>query len=362
MRVLTVNAGSSSLKLRVLDGDGGVAADRDLRQWEGETEPINEFLAAHAADAVGHRVVHGGDRIVAATALDDEVFRYLESLSPLAPLHQQRCLDGVRAMREAAPGLPAVACVDTAFHRTMPQAAVTYALPRKWNRKWSLRRYGFHGLSHSYAVRRGAEVAGLEPGRGRAVSCHLGAGCSLAAVLDGRCVDTTMGFTPAEGLVMATRSGSVDPGMLGWLVVGGEMDVSELFDGLQRQSGLAGLSGTSGDVREVLDARERGAADAVLAWEVYLHSLLRNVGAMIAVLGGLDLLVLTGGVGENQPGLRAELAQSLGFLGVSIDPERNAVARADGDVSGGRARVRTVVVSAREDLEIARQTREVLAR
>ncbi|MEV0697504.1 acetate/propionate family kinase [Saccharopolyspora sp. NPDC050389] len=356
MRVLTVNAGSSSLKLGLLDGDEPVAEEA-LERWEGGPEPIRRFLDEHGAAAVGHRVVHGGTRVVAATVVDDEVLAYLDSLTELAPLHQPRAIAGLRAARTAAPGTPSVACVDTAFHAGLPAAAATYALPREWNRQWSLRRYGFHGLSHSYAVVRGAELAGLPPREGRVLCCHLGAGASMAAVRDGRCVDTTMGFTPEEGLVMNTRSGTVDPGLLGWLMTTKSVAPQELFEVLATRSGLAGLSGVSGDLRDVLAARERGDADAALAFDVYRHSLVRHAGAMVAVLGGLDLLVFTGGIGEHQPPVRAAVCEALAFAGAAADPGLNAEASADADITAPGAAVRTVVVQAREDLEIARQTR-----
>ena len=358
MRVLTVNAGSSSLKLRLLDGDSLVRS-HDLQRWDGESEPIAAFLAEHGADAVGHRVVHGG-RMTGPAVVDGESLSYVESLAELAPLHQPRAVAGVRAAMEAAPWTPSVICVDTAFHAALPDAAATYALPREWNRRWSLRRYGFHGLSHGYAVIRGARIAKVAPNRGRVLSCHLGAGASLAAVRDGRCLDTTMGFTPGEGLVMATRCGSVDPGLIGWLVESGGMPENDVFDALQARSGIAGLSGTSGDLRDVLAAREQGDPDAALAFAVFLHSLIAHAGAMIAAMGGLDLLVFTGGVGEHQPPVRAALCHALEFLGVKADFARNEQAREDADLSWRGAEVRTVVVTAREDLEIARQTRSVL--
>ncbi|GAB2682240.1 acetate kinase [Saccharopolyspora gloriosae] len=359
MRVLTVNAGSSSLKLRLLHDDEQVAG-HDVQRWRGEAEPIRDFFHEHGAQAIGHRVVHGGPKVLGPALLDDRLVDHLAGLTDLAPLHQARALDGIRAAGECAPATPAVACVDTAFHTTLPEAARTYALPKEWNERWTLRRYGFHGLSHAYASRRGAEIAGIAAGR--VLSCHLGAGASLAAVRGGRCVDTTMGFTPDEGLVMATRSGSIDPGLLGWLLTSGKVGVDELCTTLQKRSGLAGLSGGSGDLRDVLAARTDCDLDAELAYDVYAHSLLRHAGAMVAAMGGLDLLVFTGGVGEHQPPLRAELAENLGFLGVEVDSERNAATGTDADISTNSAAVRTVVVESREDVEIARQTREVLTR
>ncbi|WP_245775792.1 acetate/propionate family kinase [Saccharopolyspora flava] len=359
MRVLTVNAGSSSLKLALLDGDE-LVDEHHAERWDGEPGPIAEFLDTHGAEVIGHRVVHGGDRVTEATIVDDDVQSYLESLTELAPLHQPRAVEGIRVARRVAPEVPSVVCVDTAFHARLPTAAATYALPREWNERYGVRRYGFHGLSHSYAVRRGAELAGLEPGRGKVLSCHLGAGASMAAVLDGRSVDTTMGFTPEEGLVMNTRSGSIDPGLLGWLIDARGVAPQEVFEALATRSGIAGLSGGSGDLRDVLDARENGDHDAATAFDVYRHSLVRHAGAMLAVLGGLDLLVFTGGIGEHQPPVRAAVGSALVFAGAAIDPARNIHAE-EGEISAAGAGARSVVVRAREDLEIARQSRVAVA-
>lgn len=359
MRVLTVNAGSSSLKLALLDGDQ-LVDEQHLQRWHGEAEPVRAFLAEHGADAIAHRVVHGGTSITGPRAVDDELVGLLESLTELAPLHQPRALLGLRAAREADPTVPSVVCVDTAFHANLPPAAATYALPREWNRRWGVRRYGFHGLSHAHAVRRGAELTGLEPGLGKVLSCHLGAGASMAAVVDGTCVDTTMGFTPEEGLVMNTRSGSIDPGLLGWLLTDQGVDPAELFDVLATRSGLAGLSGTSGDLRDVREAAQRGDADAALAERVHRHGLVRHAGSMLAVLGGLDLVVFTGGLGEHHPRLRSVVCDALACAGVLIDADLNARADEDVDLTARRSAVCTAVVQAREDLEMSRQTTQLL--
>jgi acetate kinase len=251
------------------------------------------------------------------------------------------------------PGTPAVACFDTAFHATLPAAAATYAVPAAWRERWGLRRYGFHGLSHAYASRRAAELTGAR----RIVTCHLGAGASLAAVRDGRSVDTTMGFTPLEGLVMATRSGSVDPGLLLWLLEREGVGVREMAEALEHDSGLLALAGTA-DMREVLARADEGAQ---LALDVYCHRLRAGIAAMAAALDGLDALVFTGGVGERAPAVRAAAADGLRFLGVALDGGRNDAANGDADVSAAGAPVRTLVVSAREDLEIAAQVRALLA-
>jgi acetate kinase len=347
VRILVVNAGSSSLKLRLLGPDDELEAERDL-------DPDDHDALADAAaglprpDAIGHRVVHGGDRFREAVRIDGEVLVALRELVDLAPLHLPAALDGIDAVASVVPGVPAIACFDTAFHATLPAAAATYALPREWRERLGLRRYGFHGLSHAYAARRGAVP--------RVVSCHLGAGASLAAVRDGRCVDTTMGFTPMEGLVMATRSGSVDPGLVLWLLRH-RFDADGVERGLDREGGLLALAGDA-DMRAVL---ARDDDEARLAIDVYVHRLRAAVAAMAAAMDGLDALVFTGGVGEHAAAIRERAAAGLGFLGVALDAAANAAATADAEIGAPGAAVRTIVVTAREDLEVARQVRAALA-
>ena len=362
MRVLVVNAGSSSLKLAVIDGGHRVAATT-VERWEGvdHLEPISSFVEeVDNLEAVGHRIVHGGPRLTESVRIDDDVLDYLDSIEDLAPLHNPRAVAGIRAVRQLLPEIPEVACFDTTFHAHLPAAARTYALPRAWNERWNLRRYGFHGLSHSYAVRRGAQLIDRNLSELRVVSCHLGAGASLAAVRAGRSVDTTMGFTPLEGLVMATRSGSVDPGLLLWLLEHGGLTASELGQVLEHQAGLKGLSGTSGDLREVLAARNEDA-DSALAFDVLVHRLVREIGSMTASAQGLDLLIFTGGIGEHSPEVRALVAEDLGFLGVRLADDLNAGATSDADISDEGAAVRTVVVEASEASEIARETSRVMS-
>jgi acetate kinase len=360
VRVLVVNTGSSSLKLSVLDGDL-VEASTTIERWEGgDLGPLRSFVdQAPEVEAVGHRVVHGGPRYRTSVLVDDEVLAHLDSIADLAPLHNPRAVLAMRAVGEVLPGLPNVAAFDTSFHATIPDEAATYALPREWNERFALRRYGFHGLSHAYAVRRGAELAGRSPESSRIVSCHLGAGASLCAVRDGRSVDTTMGFTPLAGLVMQTRVGSVDPGLLLWLLEHGGVDVPTLSAVLEHQSGLKGLGGGSGDLRDLLAAREAGDPAASLAFDVYVHRLVREIGAMAAGAGGLDMLVITGGMGEHSPELRAAAAARLGHLGVELDAGQTDV-RGDADITADGARVHTVVVTAAEDVEVAREVRELL--
>jgi acetate kinase len=363
MRVLVVNAGSSSLKLSVVSPDGTVHAATTVERWEGHGhhEPVKQFLhGLDRVDAVGHRVVHGGPRYRAAAPVADELLDYLESIRDLAPLHNPRAVAGIRVVSELVPAAPAVACFDTSFHATLPAEAYTYALPKEWNVRFGLRRYGFHGLSHAYAVRQAAEVIGAAVPDLRVVSCHLGAGASLAAVRNGVCLDTTMGFTPLAGLVMVTRSGDVDPGLLLWLLQHGGLSVDELDEALENRSGLKGLSGTSGDLRDVLAGRAAGDPDCMLAIDVFVHQLCREVAAMTAAVGGLDVLVMTGGIGEHSPIVRAMVAGRLSYLGVDIDPAANERADADADITGAGAAACTVVVTAREDLEITRQVAELV--
>lgn len=364
-RVLVVNAGSSSLKLRVLDPADALVASADLPP-PGDHDDVAAVADAlrelGPVDAAGHRVVHGGTRYTAPVVVDDEVVAGLEALVPLAPLHQPATLAALAAVRVALPDVPSVACFDTAFHATIPPAAATYALPAAWRERWGLRRYGFHGLSHAYAARRTAELLGLPEDGLRIVTCHLGAGASLAAVRDGRSVDTTMGFTPLEGLVMATRAGSVDPGIVVWLAEHADVPPAEVGAALERQSGLLGLAGTA-DMREIVERADAGDGDAELALAVYVHRLRAGIAAMAASAGGLDALVFTGGVGERSPVVRARAAEGLGFLGVEIDAARNEATAVlpDREIGALGASVRTLVIEAREDLEIARETRQALA-
>ncbi|MFE2755147.1 acetate/propionate family kinase [Actinosynnema sp. NPDC059335] len=354
MRVLVVNAGSSSLKLRLLAADDRVERTADV---EPDPARLGEVLDDWPTpDAVGHRVVHGGTRFTDPVVLDDLVRQALVDLTSLAPLHQPKSLAGLDAVHRLLPDVPAVACFDTAFHTTIPAAAATYAVPRRWRERYAIRRYGFHGLSHAYCARRVAELAPPAP---RIVTCHLGAGASLAAIADGRSVDTTMGFTPLEGLVMATRSGTVDPGLVLWLEEHEELSPHEVATALEEESGLTALAGT-GDLREIDAAAAGGDADAVLALDVYTHRLAGGVAAMAAALGGLDVLAFTGGVGEGSAAVRRRAAERLAFLGVAIDPEGNERADGDTEITGTGATARAFVVAAREDLEIAHGTRAAL--
>ena len=363
--MLVANAGSSSLKLRLLDGHDAVLAAADLPAPAGgrDEAAVRSFVSeAASVDAVGHRVVHGGSDFLRSAVLDDPALDRLRRLSDLAPLHNGPALAVVDLLRDVCPEDPHVACFDTAFHSGMPDAAALYALPRELIDRHGLRRFGFHGLSHAWAARRAAELLDRPPEGLRLVTCHLGAGSSLAAVESGRSVDTTMGFSPNEGLVMATRSGSIDPGILVWLLRHGEMGVDDLDHLLEHESGLRGLSGRSGDMRDLVGAAQGGDGQARTAFDVYLHRLRSGVAGMTAAMGGLDAVVFTGGVGENSALIRHEVCAGLAFLGVGVDRGRNeAAGEDDGDLTAAGAAARVLLVHSREDVEIARSVRELLA-
>ena len=363
-QVLVVNAGSSSLKLRVLDPANAVSAHADLPAPLGAADDWQIKSAIEAlgpVHAVGHRIVHGGTLYTGPVRIDEQVRRRLESLTDLAPLHQPKSLAALDAVQAVLPAVPAVACFDTAFHATIPAAAATFALPEEWRTRWSLRRFGFHGLSHAYASRRAAELLGRDDDGLRLVSCHLGAGASLAAIRDGRSVDTTMGFTPLDGLVMATRSGSVDPGLVLWLEEHVHMPPAELAAALEHRSGLYGLAGTA-DMREILARAAAGDSRAELARETYLHRLRASIAAMAAAMNGLDAIVFTGGVGENSAEIRRRAMDGLDFLGIAADPASNDSGAGDREIGAPAGPTRALVIAAREDIEIACQVRATFAR
>ena len=320
--VLVVNAGSTSLKLDVVGDDD-------------TTTRIASLDEAGAVGAVGHRIVHGGARFLEPVVLSPEVKDEIAELSVLAPLHNRVALDAVEQAERALPDVPHVAVFDTSFHRSMPQEATTYALPRRWREELGVRRYGFHGLSIAWSAER-VPVS-------RLVVCHLGGGCSITAVADGRSVATTMGFSPLEGVPMATRAGSVDPGALLYLLREGLVSVEEMDHALEYESGLAAL----------------GGLENPLAFSVYAHRIAGSIASMAASLDGLDAIVFTAGVGENVPAVRAEVCRRLAFLGVELDPDLNDAAEPDADVAAASSQARVVVVHAREELMVARAVRNL---
>ena len=394
-RVLVLNSGSSSVKYSLLDPDSGAHEASGLAERIGEEasrlthrgprgestdEPpmpdheaalravLDAFdtygpgLADSGLVAVGHRVVHGGDRFADPVLVDDDVVAAVRELVPLAPLHNPANLEGLEVARRVFPDLPQVAVFDTAFHQSLPPAAYTYAVPRAWARDHGVRRYGFHGTSHAYVSREAARFLGLDPADARVVVLHLGNGASACAVSGGRSVETSMGLTPLEGLVMGTRSGDVDPALVPHLGRVAGMQVDDLDRALNKESGMVGLAGAN-DLREVHRLARAGDGDAALALEVYCHRIRKYVGAYYAVLGRVDAVVFTAGVGENDAWVRAHTLAGLERLGIEVDPARN---EASGSgvrrISPDGAEVAVLVVPTDEELEIAREAVELLER
>jgi acetate kinase len=348
--VLVVNAGSTSLKLYVVSETGESLRMRDL----------DEFDPA-ALECVAHRIVHGGERFREPVLVDEHVHAELHRLEPLAPLQNAPALRELDAARARFPELPHVAVFDTAFHATIPPAAATYAVPRRWREEWGVRRYGFHGLSVAWSVERAPELVG-RPAEGlRMVVCHLGGGSSVTAVADGRSADTTMGFSPNEGVPMATRSGSVDPGAIVAVLRRSGMDADALDHALNEDSGMRGLAGGDGLELELERRAAQGDEAARLAVDVYVHRVAGAVAAMATAAGGLDVLVFTAGIGERSPHVRERVCDRLAFLGVELDGMRNT-ADGDRDIATAASRVRVAVIRAREELIAARVARRVIGR
>jgi acetate kinase len=342
-------------------GSRGGAIERLLNSlWSGDAQAISH---PSEIDVVGHRVVHGGPHYFEPSFVTAEVKSAIESVSAFAPLHNRAELEGMEMVAKLLGPVPQVAVFDTGFHRTMPLSAKTYPGPYEWFEQ-GIRRYGFHGINHQYCAQRAAQLLSKDLHSLKLVTCHLGNGCSLAAIREGRSVDTTMGFTPLEGLMMGTRSGSVDPGILTYLMRQRQFSGEQLDDVLNQKSGLLGISGISSDMREILAASNNGdeparLARAKLALEMYVHRLQSGIGSMIAVLGGVDALVFTAGIGENSPEVRAAVCDNLAFLGVNLDQEKNAQTSSgsdqDDDISTPGAAVRVLVIHAQEDWMIARE-------
>jgi acetate kinase len=369
---LALNAGSSSLKAALYDVEPGAALAAPVDPvWRGQVDwdPGDGGAAAEAllsdlpagVEVVGHRIVHGGQRFSEPTPITGAVKAAVGSLSASAPLHNAAALEGVAAAEALfGPAVPQVGVFDTAFHAGLPAAAHAYAGPRDWLAR-GLRRFGFHGINHEYAAHRAARLLERPLDDLRLITCHLGSGCSLTAVDGGRSVDTTMGFTPLEGVVMGTRSGSLDPGLLLHLLQEGA-SVKELNTTLNHRSGLRGLSGRSGDLRAVLAARDRGDDAARLAIDVYVHRLCFHLGAMLGALGGLDAVVFTAGVGEHAAEIRAAALRPFAFLGLELDQERNSLAPPDCDIAADSSAVRIPVIRAQEEWAIARAAGDLAAK
>jgi acetate kinase len=317
--------------------------------WSGKTQALG---SASEIDVVGHRVVHGGPRYEEPVLITPEVKSAIAAASEFAPLHTGAELEGMEIVQKLLGPIPQVAVFDTGFHRNMPLRAAVYPGPYEWFED-GIRRYGFHGINHQYCATRAAKLLRRDLASLKLVTCHLGNGCSLAAISEGRSVDTTMGFTPLEGLMMGSRSGSVDPGILTYLMRQGRLQAHEIDEMLNQKSGLLGISGVSGDMREILAAMKRGHPRARLAFDIYAHRLQAGIGAMVAVLGGIDALVFTAGVGENSPEVRSAACGKLEFLGLKLDEAANARVSADEDVTAQDSRVRVLVIRAQEEWAIA---------
>ncbi len=372
MRILALNCGSSSLRCAVIDtGSGQRIAERHEELGGRDHEAIlQEWTHAwsrpecdeiEGLEAVGHRVVHGGESFRDASILTEESLDRLDALSPLAPLHNPANIAGIRAMKAAFPALPQVAVFDTAFHHTLPPHAYLYALPFDLYQDHGIRRFGFHGISHRSAARRAQRRLGLEAGNSRILVAHLGNGCSASAIRNGQSIDTTMGATPLEGLVMGTRSGNIDPGLFSTIAEARKTHLDGVTELLNRESGLLGLSGLSGDMRELEAAALRGHAGALRAIEVFTYRLARTLASLVVPLGGLDGLVFTGGIGENSAEIRKRTVDWLAPLGLAIDADRNAVHGAQNrgllHSEGGTP---VLVVASDEEASIAEETAEAL--
>lgn len=394
MKVLVLNAGSSSQKISLYELGDTLPKDPLAPLWETSIDWTNRAgtskhnqhqtpghqrlpSTSHAnalkqvlgtlwsgpgrvlehpeeIDVIGHRVVHGGPAYRQSTLVTTEVKAAIEEYAVFAPLQNPVNLEGMRVGEELLPGAKQVAVFDTAFHRTLPLPAIVYPGPYAWYEQ-GLQRYGFHGINHQYCAHRTARLLGRDLKQLKLVTCHLGYGCSLAAIRHGWSIDTTMGLTPLEGLMMGSRSGSLDPGLLLYLLQHTNVTPQQLDETLNHQSGLKGIAGRSGDMRDILQARKEGDTRATLAFEMYVHRLRECLGAMVAVLGGLDALVFTGGVGENAPDVRAAMCETLAFLGVSLDMQKNTAAAGDQDIATSSSRVPVLVIHAEEDWAIANE-------
>ncbi len=394
MKVLVINAGSSSIKYqfftmaterviakglveRIGEPQGRVVQEVDGQKREHRLPIANHSAAFQVIvrelmegespvikskdeiEAVGHRVVHGGEAFKASVRITEAVLKAIRARVPLAPLHNPPNLSGIEAAQALLPDVPHVAVFDTAFHQEMPPTAFMYALPYELYEQDRIRRYGFHGTSHAYVSRRAAAMLGRLVEHFRCITCHLGNGCSMAAVRDGHSVDTSMGLTPLEGLVMGTRSGDLDPAITFHLASVKGLDLGEINSILNRESGLLGLSGLSNDMRSVTEAAAGGHARAKLALDVFAYRIKKYIGSYLAVLGGAEAIVFTGGIGENNGAMRAAATTGLEELGVKIDAEKNAKARGEADVSAADSRVKILVVPTNEELVIARDTAEI---
>jgi len=371
MKVLVLNSGSSSEKACLYEIGQMLPDDPPACLWERKIEwdrvssrrrALEQLLMnLSGIDVVGHRVVHGGPHFEEPVLVTPEVKSAISQASAFAPLHNQSALEGIELIEKLLGSVAQVAVFDTGYHRRMPFAAAVYPGPYEWFEN-GIRRYGFHGINHQYCAARTARLLRRDLKSLRLVTCHLGNGCSLAAIAGGISVDTTMGFTPLEGLMMGTRSGSIDPGILTYLMHHGRLQADEIDVVLNQKSGLLGISGLSGDMREILVAMSNGHSRAKLAFDIYVHRLQAAIGAMVAVLGGINALAFSAGIGENSPEVRAAACMQLGFLGLTLDPAANVKASTDADIATPDSGVRILVIRAQEDWAIARECWNLMRR
>jgi acetate kinase len=396
MKILVLNSGSSTQKSALFDLEQTSSPDPVAPLWEGKLEwdddkeslhvrnnageeirrdgkagvrrasvaamlediwngPMAVLKSRDEIEVAGHRIVHGGAKLTQPVRITPEVKRDIENVASIAPLHNQAGLEGIELIDKLLPNIPQVAVFDTGFHRTLPPHAFIYPVPYSWYERDGIRRFGFHGINHEYCARRTASLLGRDVSTLKIVTCHLGNGCSLAAIDGGKSIDTTMGFTPLEGLMMGTRSGSIDPGILTHLLRMGAGETADLDKVLNHDSGLLGISGVSSDMREVLDAARNGNERARLAFDIFVHRLQSEIGAMTASLGGIDVLVFTAGIGENSAEVRRATCAQLKFLGIEVDEVANSSAKLDADISQHGSRVRVLVIRAQEEWAIARE-------
>lgn len=391
MNVLVINCGSSSLKYQLINSDTEAVLAKGLCERIGIDGRLVYQLAGHdkeiteapmpthkegiqmvldalvnpktgavkslsEIDAVGHRVVHGGEKFAQSVVLNEEVLAKVEECNELAPLHNPANLIGIRVCQELMPGVPMVGVFDTAFHQTMPQKAYLYGLPYEYYEKYKVRRYGFHGTSHSFVSKRLAEFLNLDYNNSRLIVAHLGNGASISAVLDGKCVDTSMGLTPLEGLVMGTRSGDIDPAIMEFIAKKENLDIDGIMDVLNKKSGVEGLSGVSSDFRDLEAAYHEGNPRAIAACEVFVYRVAKYIGAYVAAMNGVDAIAFTAGIGENTSFIREKILAYFGYLGITMDKEANMVRGEDKIISTPDSKVTVCIIPTNEELAIARET------
>ena len=396
MKMLVVNCGSSSLKFQLIDSeteevaasglceriglDGAliykvngdkIKQEIDLPDHEVAIKKVLDTLldkeigvltSLDEIGAIGHRMVHGGEKFSSSVIINEEIIKQIETCNDLAPLHNPANLLGVRACQEVMPGVPNVVVFDTAFHQTMPSKAYLYALPKEYYEKYGVRRYGFHGTSHSFVSKRLAELAGLDINNSRMIICHIGSGASISAIKDGKSVDTSMGMTPLEGLMMGTRSGDMDPAIIEFICQKENITVQEMTTILNKKSGALGLSGLSNDYRDLVEAAQGGNQDAINALDVMVYRVIKYIGAYYMALGGVDAIALTAGVGENNLELRAKIVEGLAAIGIKLDVEANAVRGDERKISTDDSAAQVWVVPTNEELAIARETARLVCK